>query len=220
MGTSRESRDKEPRDRGSRALPRLYLVTPPVERADDVAHPLADALNAAEIAAVLLRLAPADEVTQRERIKALRILVQSNGAALILDGHADLAAPCEADGAHLTGIDAFKATAAKLKPARIAGCGGLTSRHEAMLAGESGADYVMFGEPDADGRRPSLEAVLERVAWWSGIFEVPCVAFAGNLGEMEQLARANPEFVAVADDIWRNPRSMVDAINLAAEPVR
>ena len=30
-----------------------------------------------------------------------------------------------ADGAHLTGIEAFAAALAKLKPDRIAGCGGL-----------------------------------------------------------------------------------------------
>jgi len=215
MGTLEDSRAK-----ASRVAPRLYLVTPPVANPDDVAHGLSDALNATEIAAVLLRLAPGDEATQLGRIKALRILIQSNGAALILDGHADLAAASEADGAHLAGIDAFKAAAPKLKPARIAGCGGLSSRHDAMLAGESGADYVMFGEPDADGRRPSFEAVAERVAWWSEIFAIPCVAFAANLGEIEEFARANAEFVAVADEIWRDPRSMVDAINLAAEPVR
>jgi thiamine-phosphate pyrophosphorylase len=207
------------------SAPRLYLVTPPVENPDDVtqgslAQALADALNATDIAAVLLRLAPGEEAAQLARVKALRILIQSNGAALILDGHPELAAACEADGAHLTGIAALKAAAPKLKPARIAGCGGLATRDDAMIAGESGADYVMFGEPDADGRRPSLEAVTERVLWWTEIFEIPCVAFAASLGEVETLARANAEFVAVTDEIWRNPRSMQDAIGLTAEPVR
>jgi thiamine-phosphate pyrophosphorylase len=207
-----------------RVTPRLYLVTPPVGNPADVAggfaDHLADALNATDIAAVLLRLEEGDEAAQLERIKALRILIQSNGAALLLDGHAALVARAEADGAHLTGIDAFKAAAPTLKPARIAGCGGLATRHDAMLAGESGADYAMFGEPDATGRRPSFDAVLERVEWWTEIFQVPCVAFAGNLGEVEQLARVNAEFVAVGDDIWRDARSMADAVNLTAEPVR
>jgi thiamine-phosphate pyrophosphorylase len=203
-----------------RAAPRLYLVTPPVESPADVADGLADALNAADIAAVLLRLAPGEDAIQLERIKALRILIQSNGAALILDGHVPLVAPAEADGAHLSGIDDFKAAVGALKPARIAGCGGLATRHDAMLAGESGADYVMFGEPDATGRRPSFDAVLERVDWWTEIFEVPCVAFAGDLAEVAQLARHHAEFIAVSDDIWRDPRSMLNAIDLTAEPVR
>jgi thiamine-phosphate pyrophosphorylase len=203
-----------------RVAPRLYLVTPPVGNPADIAEGLAKALNATDIAAVLLRLADGDDATQLERIKALRILIQSNGAALILDGHAALVAPGEVDGAHLAGVEAFKAAAPMLKPARIAGCGGLATRHDAMLAGESGADYVMLGEPDASGRRPSFEAVLERVAWWTEIFEVPCVAYAGSLAEVEQLARAHAEFVAVTDEIWQSPRKMLDAINLAAEAVR
>ena len=41
----------------TRAAPRLYLVTPPVGDPDAVANDLADALNATDIAAVLLRLA-------------------------------------------------------------------------------------------------------------------------------------------------------------------
>ena len=53
-----------------------------------IADDLADALNAADIAAVLLRLEDGDEGALLERIKALRILIQSNGAALLLDGHA------------------------------------------------------------------------------------------------------------------------------------
>lgn len=203
-----------------RAAPRLYLVTPPVGNPAEIADGLAKALNATDIAAVLLRLAEGDESAQLERIKALRILIQSNGAALILDGHAALVAPSEADGAHLSGIEAFRAAVPALKPTRIAGCGGLATRHDAMLAGESGADYVMFGEPDASGRRPSFEAVLERVAWWTDIFEVPCVAFAGDLDEVEQLTHADVEFVAVTDDIWQSPRKMIDAINLTAEAVR
>ena len=69
----------------------------------------------------------------------------------MLDGQAEIAARAGADGAHLTGIEAFMAAVESLKPARIAGCGGLSSRDDAMLAGERGADYVMFGEPKPDG---------------------------------------------------------------------
>lgn len=202
------------------AVPRLYLVIPPVSDPDAVAHDLADALNAAEVAAVLLRLGEADDDTLLARIRALRILIQSNGAALLLDGHAGLAARAEADGAHLSGIDALQAALPALKPARIAGCGGLASRHEAMLAGESGADYVMFGEPI--GWRPNFDAILERVAWWTEIFEIPCVAYAANVDEVAALAHAGAEFVAIGDEVWRNPRSLAAATDrlTVAEPVR
>jgi thiamine-phosphate pyrophosphorylase len=206
----------------SRNVPRLYLVTPSVADPAAIAGDLADALNAAAIAAVLLRLAQGDERVLLQRIKALRILIQSNGAALLLDGHASLTARAEADGAHLLGIDAFKAAVPALKPSRIAGCGGLTTRHDAMLAGESGADYVMFGEPDPAGHRPSADAVAERVAWWSEIFEVPCVGYAASVDEVAALARAGAEFVAIGDAVWRDPRGLAAATErlAVAEPVR
>src|SRR6478735_178416 len=151
---------------------RLYLVTPPLGDPGAIAGDLAAALNAADIAAVLLRLGEGEERDLTARIDALRILIQSNGAALLLDGHPGLVARTQADGAHLTGADALKAAVPGLKPRSIAGCGALASRHDAMLAGEANADYVMFGEPDAQGRRPRLEAVLERVTWWAEVMTI------------------------------------------------
>src|SRR5947209_10693633 len=105
--------------------PRLYLVTSPILDPGAVADDLAAALNATDIAAVLLRLADGEERELSKRIEALRILVQSNGAALLLDGHSNLVAPTQADGAHLTELDAFKAAAPALKPNYLPGCGGL-----------------------------------------------------------------------------------------------
>jgi thiamine-phosphate pyrophosphorylase len=194
-----------------RAAPRLYLVTPPVADPNAVADGLADALNATDIAAVLLRLASGEDATQLDRIKALRILIQSNGAALLLDGHAHLVAPGEADGAHLTGIEAFQAAVPALKPARIAGCGGLTTRHDAMLAGETGADYVLFGEPDRAGSRPSFDAVIERVAWWAEVLTIPCVAYAADLAEAQALTDAGADFIAIGETIWRDPPALLAA---------
>ena len=97
--------------------------------------------------------------------------------ALLLDGQkASLVARTGADGAHLTGLAAFTEALEQLKPERIAGAGGLTTRHDAMTAAETGADYVMFGEPDNAGARPAFAAIEERVAWWADA-EAPCVGF-------------------------------------------
>ncbi len=200
-----------------RDTPRLYLVTPPLGDPAAVADALADALNAADIAAVLVRFEPADDRALIERVRALRILIQSNGAALLLDGNAALVAEAEADGAHLTGTDDFKAAAPSLKPARIAGCGGLKTRHEAMLAGESGADYVMFGEPDRDGRRPTFEAVQERIAWWADVLTIPCVGYAASLDEVGALARAGADFVALGPEVWRGAHGAKAAVAAAID---
>ena len=99
-----------------------------------------------------------------------------------------------ADGAHLTGIAALEAAISRLKPQRIAGVGGLRTRDDAMLAGELGTDYVMFGEPDAQGRRPSGDALIERVAWWAELFEIPCVAYAERIDEVGELCARGHRF--------------------------
>ena len=206
-----------------RPAPQLYLMTPEIEDAADFARTLSDALGAADIAAVLLRLKTADERTRINRIKALTPVAQTNGAALVLDGMPELVARSGADGAHLNGFESFAAAVGTLKPERIAGCGGLDSRDDAMTAAEQGADYVMFGEPDAGGDRPSFDAIVERVEWWAQLFQVPCVAFAANADEVGPLAAAGADFVAV-QYVWDDPRGVKLAIadaasKLAAEPV-
>jgi thiamine-phosphate pyrophosphorylase len=176
---------------------------------------LADALGAADVAAVLLPLPASDERDRINHAKAIAPTVQDRGAALLLDGFAELAARAGTDGAHLTGIEAFRAALPTLKPSRIAGCGGLATRHDAMLVAEAGADYVMFGEPDGAGRRPTFEAVAERVAWWAELFEIPCVGFAASLDEVERLAAAGADFVAV-DCVFADPGSTSAAVADAA----
>jgi thiamine-phosphate pyrophosphorylase len=202
-----------------RPAPRLYLVTPPVADPAGLSNALAAALGAADVAAVLLRLAAADDRTLINCVKALAPIVQDKGAALLLDGHPDLVARPGADGAHLAGIAAFQEALALLKPARIAGCGGLETRHDAMLAAEADADYVMFGEPDAQGHRPSFDAVLDRIEWWAEVFEIPCVGFAATVAEAEQLAAAGADFVAVGDWIFRDARGPAVAMAEVARRV-
>ena len=71
-----------------RPAPRLYLVTPPVADAQTFSESLAAALGAGDVAAVLLRLADADERTQINRAKALGTIVQDKGAALLIEDQA------------------------------------------------------------------------------------------------------------------------------------
>jgi thiamine-phosphate pyrophosphorylase len=205
-----------PKPAPDRPVPRLYLVTPRIEDAGTLADDLPVLLAAADIAAVLLRLPTGGESGLIKTVKALAPAIQKAGAAVILDGHADLVGRSGADGAHLVGLAAFEAALPALKPARIAGAGGLPTRHDAMVAAEAGADYVMFGGADAEGRPASFETVIERTGWWAEVFEVPCVAFAARLDEVGPLARAGADFVAVGDCIWTDPRGAKAAIEDAA----
>ena len=182
--------------------PRLMLVTPLLADAEAFAPTLAAACAAADIAAVIVRLAQGDERTQINRVKALVRVTEGRDTALLVEGHPEIVARAGADGAHLAGTDALLAALPMLKPDRIAGGGALRERHDAMTAAESGADYVLFGEPDETGHRPGIDAVLERVAWWAEIFQIPCIAYAGHLNEVEKLAAAGADFIALSDSIW------------------
>jgi thiamine-phosphate pyrophosphorylase len=208
---------RQPSPEPQRPAPRLYLVTPPTGTPAELAKPLAAALGAAEVAAVLVPLTGDDERALLNGLKALAPVVQEAGAALLLDGRPDLVARAGADGAHLTGIDHFAGAVSSLKPDRIAGCGGLATRHDAMSAAELGADYVMFGEPDAAGRRPSFEAIRERIAWWADVFEVPCVGYAATLDEVAALATAGADFVAVSNVIFEDSRGPAAAVKDSAD---
>ena len=196
--------------------PQLYIVTPPVNDARRLTASLEALLDAGDVAALLLRSTAADEALMRRHIDTIIPLTSRRGTALMVEAVPELAARTAVDGAHVPDLAGLSAALKILKPDRIVGAGGLKTRHDAMVAGEMGADYVMFGEPDATGHRPSLEALLERVAWWAELFEVPCVGFAASLDELEPLAAAGADFIALGDCIFADGRGGAAAMADAA----
>ncbi len=197
--------------------PRLYLATKPLADPAPVLAQLPALLAQADIAAVLLRLAPTDERSMITRAKALAGPVQKAGAALLIEDHFALVARAGADGAHLSGIAAMQEALPTLKPDRIAGVGALHTRHDAMVAGETNADYVLFGEPD-HGERPSPDAIFERLQWWAEVFETPCVGYAASLDEARLFGGSGAEFI-MPGYIWDDPRGAAAALAEAAQAI-
>ncbi|MFV0279889.1 MAG: thiamine phosphate synthase [Rhodoblastus sp.] len=197
--------------RDSEAPPaRLYLITPLLENATPFDKVLAAALGAGDVACVLARFATRDAGQRKAILCALTPLAQDHGAALLVDGDAQLAARAGADGVHVTsGGETLDEATGSLKPERIVGVGGLATRDECMDAGESDIDYLMFGAPDDDA---TTADILERTQWWAEIFNVPCVAFARSLGEVAALARAGAEFIALEAAVWDDPRGPAAAV--------
>ena len=191
----------------------LYLVTAPLAApAGDAGAAIAAALGAADIACLLLRMAPAAERDRKDLVRAIAPSVQERGTALLVEDPR-LAAHTGADGVHAAGAgDAFAAALDSLKPERIVGAGSLVSRDDAMRAGEAGADYVMFGDAGFAGPGPDPDDVVEQVGWWAEIFNVPCIGFARHLGEVEAIAAAGAEFVGLGDAIWADPRGPAAAV--------
>lgn len=202
--------------------PSLYLITPPIDDPHAFAPALAAACGTGLVAAVLLRLAPRDERGLVNAVKALASAVQPHDAALLVADpgpEIDLASVVMrggADGAHAQDPARIEALVERLRDGRSTGAGALRTKHEAMTAGEMGVDYVLFGEPRADGSLPSLDLVEERAAWWAEIFQTPCVAYAPGLEALPRLARTGTEFVALGEAVWAHPEGPAAALEEAA----
>ncbi|MBM3519753.1 MAG: thiamine phosphate synthase, partial [Alphaproteobacteria bacterium] len=81
----------------------------------------------------------------------------------------------------------------------ILGVAAHASRHFAMEAAETGADYVALSQSG-----PSLggEPIL---GWWSALFEIPCVAFEpASAADLDILLPQNPDFIRPPDAMWES----------------
>ncbi|RFB78711.1 thiamine phosphate synthase [Methylovirgula sp. 4M-Z18] len=194
--------------------PQLYLLTPPLQDGEAFAPQLKAACTTSAVACVLVRAAPGADL--KKIAKSLVPLIQQSGAAALIDGDPRIAAHTQADGAHIRfGGEELSGALQSLKPDRIVGVGGLKLRDDAMTAGESGADYVMFGEPAADGYVPPASVTLEKVQWWADIFSLPCVGFAATIADVAPLSAAGADFVALGDAVWQDPRGVAEAVQEA-----
>jgi thiamine-phosphate pyrophosphorylase len=193
----------------------LSLATPVLDDAEGFLPALDAALGAGRPASLLLRLSPQDEESAKRLIRKIALRTEPLGVALVIDGSADLALRANADGAQIAGGGAaLKSAVERLSPRHIVGAAGLATRHDAMVAGETGADYVLFGDWSAPLPEDALE---ERLRWWAEVFTIPCVAFASTLAQAPRLARAGADFVMLGDCVWGDPRGPGAAVKDALD---
>lgn len=210
--------------------PRLYLILPPRADAKALARDLLPALQAGDVACLLIQSEGESAAAVRGLVDVCKPLCLRADTALLLDD-AQLARELGCDGAHIAvrsgdPEEPVAAALKALKPALICGVGGVRTKHAAMAAGEQrDVDYIMFGEPAPDGFTPPLEQVVERTGWWSEIFNVPCVAYAPQLADAGALAAAGADFIALREAVWADPRGAAAAVGdammqIAAAPAR
>jgi thiamine-phosphate pyrophosphorylase len=194
---------------------RLVLITPLEFNPEVFARQLADALQAAEVAAVLLDMETDDPAAWRRAAEVLCPITQERGAAFILRNNADLVREIGADGIHVTeGEPAIESAKTSFKPDLIVGAGDSTTRHGAMVLGECQPDYVLLGrlEPDDD-----IPATFNLVEWWSEIFQIPCIALcAGDWSTVEEVVAAGADFIALRDLVWTDPAGISESVRRAA----
>jgi len=194
----------------------LYLITPSViDDLDVFAARLECALDAGPVAALQIRLKPADDVRITAAVARLAPIAQGRGVAVILNDRPDLAAALGCDGVHVGQSDASVASARRImgKSAMI-GATCHDSRHLAMEAAEAGADYVAFGAffPTATKQtrhRPDPEILTI----WQEVMEVPSVAIGGiTVDNAGTLVAAGADFLAVSAGVWTHPAGEAVAV--------
>lgn len=174
--------------------PRLMLILEagPTLKPDEVEARVA----AADVAAVILATDDS-ALPQAAHLRALAAPAQQRDAAVLVTDAGALVEKAGLDGVHVrTATPApLKSALSALKPAAIVGAGGLMERHTTMEAGESGADYVLFGS--LTPQPEEADRIRTMVEWWAELCEVPCVGVATSLDEVEELALLGADFVAL-----------------------
>lgn len=195
---------------------RLYLITPPaIDDLTAFAGRLDAALAAGDVAALQIRLKPADDAVIVAAAEALVPVARAHGVAVLLNDRPDLAKRTGCDGVHVGQSDASLGEARRiLGPDAMIGVTCHDSRELAMDAAEAGADYVAFGAFFPTGtKETSHRPDPEILTIWQETVEVPCVAIGGitpaNAGD---LARAGADFVAVSAAVWNHPEGPAAAV--------
>ncbi len=194
---------------------RLYLITPPTLDLNDFALKLRDALDAGDVACLQIRLKDCEDSDILRAAERLIPIARDRDVAVLINDRPDLAAQCDADGAHVGQQDLAAPEAREILGAnRILGVTCHDSRHLAMEAGEQGADYVAFGAffPTTT-KDASTRADPELLTWWSSLFEIPCVAIGGiTVENASGLVQAGADFLAVSGGVWAHRDGPAEAV--------
>ncbi len=190
---------------------RLFLVTPPEIDATSFLPRLGEALVAGDVAAVLITTAT------ESGLEALVSAIQEGGAAALVAGDTRLAGRAKADGVQIdSSLEDLKLAIASFRPKRIVGAGNIASRHAAMEAGETGADYIFFGRPHGDTHDAAHPKALDLAEWWSELMAIPAVVMAGRtLDSVGEAAATGAAFVALGDAVWSHPAGPGEAVRAA-----
>jgi thiamine-phosphate pyrophosphorylase len=197
---------------------RLYLITPPsIPDLDAFATVLDQALAAGDVAALQIRLKPADDEVIREAVAVLAPIARRYDVAVILNDRPDLARATGCDGVHIGQEDGSLAEARRIMgPDAMIGVTCHDDRDLAWDAAEGGADYAAFGAFYPTTTKDTVHTPpLELLTVWQETVETPCVAIGGiTVDTAEVVARAGADFVAVSGGIWSYDGGAAAAVKL------
>ena len=192
----------------------LYLIVEAMP-GPSVQERLKATLAATKFASALI-CAPRGQTLDAATARPFVELIQAQDVAALIDNDAQLARTLRADGVHLRAGDDLEARATEAREilgTRYIIGGEAQTRHDAMMLGEQGAEYVAFASLDGSPEQAGF------VEWWAQIFEVPCIAFdVPTPQDATTMASLGADFVAfrlisagTPGDAQDSARSFADA---------
>ncbi|WP_454599214.1 thiamine phosphate synthase [Qipengyuania sp. SM2507] len=184
----------------------LYLISP-LEVGGAFPQRLERAIEAGGglVTAFQLRIKDVDQHEAARLAQPLQALCAAHDVAFIVNDSVPLAKRIGADGVHLGQGDGDPREArGELGLEAQIGVTCHASRHLAMEAGDAGADYVALGAFfDSTTKSSEHRADTAMLDWWSGLFEIPCVAIGGiTPANCRPLIEAGADFLAVSGAVW------------------
>ena len=185
------------------AEPRFLLVGGSMEPAQFAAY-----------AAVLAALQPAALIVSKDladRLREIKQIACDHSVALLAEDDVDLALGL--DGLHLTELGQVSRVRSDLdhksQDRLILGADVGFSRHDSMVAGEAGADYIAFGERD----RSADDDVFALVSWWRDVTVMPCLAYAEDTQTIAKLAAIGTDFIGIGGMLRKHSDDPVTVTN-------
>lgn len=200
----------------------LYLISP-LDVSGDFPDRLDRALAAGEglATAFQFRVKDVDQHEAARLAAPVQEICAAREVAFVVNDSVPLAKRLKADGVHLgQGDGDVREAREELGRDVQIGVTCHASRHLAMEAGDAGADYVAFGAFfPSETKASDHRADLELLEWWSGLFEIPCVAIGGiTPANCTTLVQAGADFLAVSHAVWGGDE--VAAMKAFAEAMR
>lgn len=193
---------------------RIVLFVP---AAETIADAFMDALCGGDIASVVLLKGAMSDGAFLRHVTALTGPAQEAGAAVIIEGDSQTMGRAGADGLFIAADRAEVADAvARFSPKRIVGCGNIKNRHQAMEAGEAGADFLFIGKTDGDIRPEAHPRNLKLGGWCADVMQISVIAMGGSeVDSVIEVAQSGVEFVGLSRAVFEHPGGPGEAVRQA-----
>jgi thiamine-phosphate pyrophosphorylase len=196
-------------------MSQIYLISPPKIELKAFSQCLEKALKTALVPVFQLRLKNYSNEEIAKISRELKRICHDNNCLFILNDLLQIALEVGANGVHLGAEDGLISLARKKTPQNfVIGASCYDSRHLAMEAGESGADYISFGAFFPSKTKQSRgNPTVEILQWSREMLDLPIVAIGGiNDQNCSSLVGSGADFLSVISYVWEHPQGEVEAL--------